>query len=261
MLRFLKSIPVVRQIGRWWVNTFLEGSTVPIYGGHAKGMLWKRRKRYIHGYWLGDFETEFQQALASVLKPGMTFFDIGANAGFYSLVAWKKIGSTGKCVSVDPDPDNCLHMKELQSINHLAQWEIVEAAVADKAGTLTFETRTQGDPGGHLTQLEHFTGDNPKGHSQREVTVLTLDDLVNRFGKPDVMKVDIEGAEWEAFRDGAGKLLTVDRPLMFIEMHGNSRAKLLQELFEKHHYQLLTLDGKAPCFNINNIFHILVKPL
>ncbi len=124
-------------------------------------MLWKRRKRYINGYWMGDFEPAFQHALASTLHPGMTFFDVGANAGFYSLVAW----------------------------------EIVEEAMAGTPGILTFQTSTGGDSRGHLVNMETFPGDNPQGARFRKVKADTLDHLVTRYGKPDVIKVDIEGAE------------------------------------------------------------------
>lgn len=260
MIRFLKSLPIVRQTGRWWVNTFLEGTVTPIYQGQAQGMLWQRRKRYVHGYWLGDFELDFQQALANSLKPGMTFFDVGANAGFYSLVAWKQIGPAGKCVSIDPDPDNCVHMNELKRLNKLDRWEIVEEAVAGQEGTLTFQTSVLGDSGGHLIGLQLFTGDNPLGKNFREVHATTLDDLTRRFGKPDVIKVDIEGAEWEAFRDGAAQLLSVHRPVMFLELHGFERARLLQALFEQHRYTLKTLTGQPATFPHNDIFHVVAHP-
>ena len=260
MVRFLKSLPFIRQAGRWWVNTFMEGSVTPIYQGEAQGMLWKRRKRYINGYWLGDFEPAFQHALASTLHPGMTFFDVGANAGFYSLVAWKKIGPSGKCVSVDPDPDNCAHMQELKQINKLVAWEIVEEAMAGTPGILTFQTSTGGDSGGHLVNMETFPGDNPQGERFRKVKADTLDHLVARYGKPDVIKVDIEGAEWEVFRDGARELLTTHRPIMLMELHGKGRADRILNLFEQNDYRLTTLTGEPAAFPVNDIFHVIARP-
>src|SRR5262245_30683680 len=142
MFRAVKSFPLVRQLGRWWVNTFLEGTTTPIRRGGAQDMLWIRRRRYINSFWTGDFEPAFQAVVVSMLKPGMTFYDVGANAGFYSLVACKQIGATGKCISVDPDPQNCAHMHELKRINNLDNWQIVEAAVSGSIGKLIFETRS-----------------------------------------------------------------------------------------------------------------------
>jgi len=260
MLRYFKSIPIVRQIARWCISVFLEGSIVPIHAGHAEGMLWRRRRRYINSYWTGDFEPAFQTALAAELKPGMTFFDLGANAGFYSLMARKLVGQEGKCVSVDPDPGNCSHMMDLKEINKIDNWVILQEAIAGEIGTAIFQTRDEGDPGGHLITLRKFTGENPQGQNHREVKSTTPDALIDRHGKPHVVKIDIEGAEWEAISQGSSRLLGEARPVILLEIHGNERAYLIREVFERHGYELLTLQGRPTTFESNDIFHVVARP-
>src|SRR5438105_683500 len=134
VVAFTRKLPGIRQLGRLWVNNYAEGSITPIRFGPARGLLWKRSHTYVNDYWLGTFEPAFQDALARRIKPGMTVFDIGANAGFYSLLARKLVGPQGRSISVDPDPKNCENIQTLREINHFDRWEVLQAALSDRIG-------------------------------------------------------------------------------------------------------------------------------
>ncbi len=260
MIRQLKNIPGLRQVGRWYVNTFMEGSVTPIRSGYAKDMLWVRRRRYVNAMWIGDYEEPMQQAIAKLLKPGCTFYDIGANAGFFSLMAWKCIGPTGKVVSVDPDRANQQHLQEIKLINKLDNWQLVQEAIDGKMGTTIFEYEFEGDSGGHLAQRQHFEGDNPVHRKQYEVPSTTMDDLFRRHGKPDVIKLDIEGSEYEAFKTGAEEMMSNYRPSLVLELHGIDRARFVQSRLIEHRYILQTLTGDPVRFENNAIYHAVAIP-
>src|SRR5258706_14337105 len=106
MLEMVGKVPVVGSALRKLARRFPEGSVVEIRAGVAAGYKWKRHHRYVNGYWLGHYELEIQDLLKHELKAGQTFFDVGANAGFFTLVAAKLVGLAGRCVAFDPAPDD-----------------------------------------------------------------------------------------------------------------------------------------------------------
>src|SRR2546422_9879100 len=101
LIELLRWMPLVGAALRWYARRFSEGSVVTILSGYARGMKWRRHHRYVNGYWLGQYELSVQAALARELKPGAVFFDVGANAGFFTMIAASKIGPMGKCVAFD----------------------------------------------------------------------------------------------------------------------------------------------------------------
>ncbi|HMO36442.1 MAG TPA: FkbM family methyltransferase [Gemmatales bacterium] len=261
MLQLLRRIPLIRQVGSWYIHTFLEGSVTPIRTGHARGLLWVRRRRYLHSMWLGDYETALQEALVKLLAPGQTFYDIGANAGFFSLLASRMVGPDDRVFSVDPDRANHAHMQELKKHNQLAHWALLQEAVDGQPGTMRFEYSFEGDSGGRLGQRQNFEGDDPSRLTNfYEVPTTTFDHLFERHGKPDVVKIDIEGSEFESFKTGAERLLTEYRPAMILELHGLDRARYVTERLQQQGYSISQLDGTPATFVQNAIYHVVAQP-
>src|SRR5260221_11618282 len=116
---FVGRLPLISSCLRWYASHYVEGSVIRIRQGHAAGFLWKRHHRYVNGYWIGHYEFPIQEALKRELKLGDTFYDVGANAGFFTLVAARLIGPQGKCVAFDPSPDNYASVTEQIQLNSL----------------------------------------------------------------------------------------------------------------------------------------------
>jgi FkbM family methyltransferase len=180
---------------------------VPILSGPLRGKRWIAGSS-IADAWLGTYEADKQALFARTVTPGSVVFDIGAHAGFYTLLASALAGPTGRVFAFEPMPGNLAHIREHLRLNGITNVTVIEKAVADTAGVATF-TATGHDSQGHLA---------PGGELQ--VEIVSLDEMVGQ-GKlplPDFVKMDIEGAEVRAL-NGARKLLAQRHPTIFLGTH------------------------------------------
>jgi FkbM family methyltransferase len=212
LIQTIGHVPLVGSALRWWARRYPENSVVTIKHGEAAGYRWRRHHRYVNGYWIGQYELPLQGVLKRELKAGQTFFDVGANAGFFTLVAAKLVGPAGKCIAFDPAPANIESVREQIELNALAHVTPVQQAVGDQVGQSTFSFAGAGSASGHL-------GHGDSSEEQIVVHVTTLDDAVDQFGPPDLVKMDIEGAETIAL-PAAKRTLAEIRPTWLIELHG-----------------------------------------
>lgn len=90
-----------------------------------------------HGCWLGTYESEKQCAISRFVKPGMTVFDIGAHAAFYTLAFSRLVGETGKVWAFEPLAGKVDYLLRHIRLNLLDNVKLMQAAVADKNGIAT----------------------------------------------------------------------------------------------------------------------------
>ena len=229
----VKRIPVLGpMLYKLYLTTFHdEGKHQTITGGRNKGLVWINYMRTKHPAYLdGTWEVETQDAIANALKPGDTFFDVGANAGFMSILAARLVGDKGKVVSFEPHPETWKQMDSLMKANNFSQSLTVQKAVSDSDGTISFAD----DLDSVMLSIE---GQSVHGKPSRTITVpcTTLDTLCQdeTYGIPDVIKIDIEGAEIFALR-GAMEILKKHAPILIVELHGaeihQDYLKLMAEL-------------------------------
>jgi FkbM family methyltransferase len=237
IVHFLGRVPVAGAVLRWLASRYEEGSVVTVQHGLNAGLKWRRHHRYVNGYWIGHYELEVQRALARELKPGMTVYDLGANAGFFSVLAARLVGPEGKCVAFDPMPENCASIREQCELNPGLRIEVIQAAVADTTGRGRFAGQAPGCSMGHLA-----TGSDPAS-ALTEVAMLTLDHAAERYGPPDFVKVDVEGAE-AAVLEGAPTVLNKIRPVLLLEIHGPSCLGAVHALLDRAGYCAFTLEGQ-----------------
>lgn len=167
----------------------------------------------------GLYELDTYRLLRRLLKPGMRFIDCGANIGYFTLLAAKLVGSGGRVDAIEPDPLNRQRLIENVHRNGLADVVRVHAvAVAAQPATVTLFHPGE-DEGNHGQASLFSTG----GSAERfEVQAVRLDDLIDDV--PDVIKMDIEGAELDALR-GATKLMqSPNPPKLIIEYNPASAA-------------------------------------
>ena len=172
-------------------------------------------------YLYGCYDYPITRLIETLIAPGMVFFDVGANAGFESLVA------STKCAEVfafEPLPSNLQRIRRNIEINGLKNVTVIEKAVGDREGSATLYVPESDNSG--LASLNQMAG-----AKAIDVPVITLDRFVRELGlkRVDVMKIDIEGAEVMAF-EGAKELLSAAKaPDVIFGAHpGSDAAKWLE---------------------------------
>lgn len=81
-----------------------RGLAVPILQGPLRGARWLVGAA-THGCWLGSYELAKQLAFARWLAPGRVVYDLGAHAGFYTLLAARPVGPAGRVHAFEPLPE------------------------------------------------------------------------------------------------------------------------------------------------------------
>lgn len=181
---------------------------MPILQGPLKGQRWIVGAGN-HGYWLGSYESEMQWLYRAEIRPGDVIYDIGANVGFYTLLAAKLTGSEGRVFAFEPLPRNLAHLNQHLELNKVENVQVVAAAVADRGGEATFSDSS--DPSmGHLS-----------AQGSVKVKTVSLDQWrANEWSPPPhLIKIDVEGAEQKVLI-GARQLLLEHRPIILLATHG-----------------------------------------
>jgi FkbM family methyltransferase len=208
-----------------------------VQSGFAKGMWMHLRIPDEAGFWRGEHEPEVQTTLSAIVRPADVVYDVGAHVGSMALGAARLVGAVGKVVAFDGDPGNVLRLRENSARNGLdARLQIVHAAVWShaSAGGISFRQARDGTSQGGV----EAEGQRPvlaDGEIIR-VPAITLDDFVAAGGPlPHVIKIDVEGGEFEVLR-GAANLLRMQRPFLIVEVHHQRVDRQIRALLEEFHY-------------------------
>jgi len=164
----------------------------------------------------GEYEPHVARPLRAALRPGAVFVDVGANVGYYSLLAARAVGEHGKVVAFEPSPANLkvLLLNKLTSgLDHLTVYPF---AVSDREGLLSLMKIVSIASSRRVTEdeLRHLTDADL-------VYATTLDRALAGEPRVDVIKCDIDGHDFLAMR-GATEVLRQRRPLVFAELNPNT---------------------------------------
>jgi FkbM family methyltransferase len=151
----------------------------------------------------GGYEPSTQAVLRRYLKPGDVFIDAGANEGFFTVIGSGLVGPAGRVVAVEPQGRLQAVIRRNLELNQCGNVSVVQAALSGERGTLSLALTSEMDPGGSsLFRMTKYK------LPEESVRVITLGDLLHeaQITVCQLMKVDIEGAEYDAFL-AAGELL------------------------------------------------------
>ena len=169
--------------------------------------------------YLNQVEPEQSEALLGILKPGDIFFDIGANVGYYTLLASKRIGNKGLVYAFEPLIRNIYYLSRHVNLNHATNVVIISAACADVVNIARFSFGQNTAEGHILTTSADIGNVSPKDRSL--VPVVTVDAVSALLSvQPNVLKIDVEGAELAVLR-GARATLYSARPYIFLSVHSD----------------------------------------
>ena len=191
-------------------------------------------------------ESEVESALLGLLRPGDTVYDIGANIGWFSLLAARKVGPGGAVVAFEPSISNAAYCKSNAAANQLGNIAVIPAAVGDRDGWATFAADTS---------LKARLSDQ----GRERVPILSLDRWLSETGQPppQVIKMDVEGAECAALR-GMGGVLREQRPTLIIELHDSNAA--VAELLDAAGYRHRPIDHPGSTREAPWWVHVLAEP-
>jgi len=234
----LEGIPIAHKAYKWVTTRTGEGKVYEIERGPMAGLRWRRRNNLPYWYHVGLYEPETSRFLADRLRPGDTVWDLGANAGYHTLMAARAVGPSGRVLAVEPDPGTCAILRDQMELNGLRNWTLVQAAVSDRAGRTLLVQRPSDPRGNALQAIDNPAIDNKQGDVV-EVPSLTMDDLAASHPRPRLIKMDIEGAEVLALPGGRNLLSGPDRPEhLLVAVHGDEAREFCRTYLRELGYSV-----------------------
>jgi FkbM family methyltransferase len=183
-----------------------------------------------------------------VVNPSV-FWDVGGNVGYYSWIALS-LNPDVEVVLFEPDKTNIELIKKTISKNNLKTAEIIEAAVSEEDGILEFLTDPISGATGcinSVSQLDNMTSLHHDFGLNKVVSVksISLDSLVKTSRPPDVVKIDVEGAEHLVI-SGAKQMIQTYKPVVVMETTNNEMI----DWFESVGYRVERIDnGNILCIS------------
>ena len=139
----------------------------------------------------GFWEPHISGLIQSRLRPGDVFCDVGAHIGYYTLLAAKAVGPAGTAIAIEPHRPFFDMLRAHVTLNKLGNVRAVQAAVAERPGTVALFHGPKGNSG--MTTTVASRGHGVAG----EARALPLEEILqpNEIARLRLVKIDIEGAE------------------------------------------------------------------
>jgi len=170
-------------------------------------------------YLTGCYEPPTARVIATLLNPNDTFIDIGANSGFFTLLASHCVGSNGRVLAFEPVPSMRSRLQGNLSLNAAENVVIHDIALSNQAGEQLFHEGPTGHKG--LSSLRSLTNEA----TTFSVKTMPLDDLLDDKFAVNLIKIDVEGAE-QLVLNGMKQLLARQKPHIVIEVTDSYLAAL-----------------------------------
>ncbi len=169
-------------------------------------------------FFAGVYEPQVTALVSQLLQPGMTFVDVGANWGYFTLLAAARVGGGGRVAALEPDPRLFQVLRANLDLNYLTRVDALAIAAADRCGTLVLEGFDEAGGNFGLSRLATTPADGVRAFS---VEAKTLDVLLHdlQIQTVHLLKMDIEGGEGAAVAGLRGYLGSGAIERLIIELH------------------------------------------
>lgn len=216
----------------------------------------------------GQFEPETVTLFDRLLKSGMTFMDVGAHVGQYTLLASTRVGLSGQVHSFEPDTETFACLKKNVVLNGFNNVQVNRKALGKENGTVEF----------YLSSLETMGSNSlkkPPHYSGRtiQIEVQRLSDYMEENGiqSLDVVKIDVEGAEYEMI-DSSRDVFSRYKPAIIIEFNRSAGSKFgrglrdLDTLLQELDYRLFRIEANGLRPYVEDVdgpklFNVLAVPI
>jgi len=208
-----------------------------------------------------------------VVKEGNMVVDLGANIGYFTLLAAKLVGENGKVFAFEPEPQNYSYLKKNIKLNNYNNVETLQKAVSDRNGKTELYVCSY-DTGHHsINQYNGIEAYSRGRHTEKhsiEIETVALDSfLEGKTDHVDVIKMDVEGAEALALTGMDGLLRRNEKTKMFIEFFplliekmGNSPREFISKLLNDYHFSIYIIPDdydaqKSEMIKINDVEDVM----
>lgn len=230
---YIRYFPIVAGKRALWnrlVHPYLawhsyKFQTFTIFGSKMSGDTQDILQQYL--YYFGVWESNLTHFITRRLAPGDTFIDVGANIGYFSLLASKIVGETGRVVAIEASPRIFSALRSNIACNQARNIRVVNMAVSHCNGFLRLYMGTEFNSGLTTTREERGL------EFECEIEARPLDAILSsrELETARFIKIDVEGAEWDVVA-GMGRLLR----------SGRSDLEVMVEVSP----ELLASQGKCP---------------
>ncbi|HEY7171839.1 MAG TPA: FkbM family methyltransferase [Vicinamibacterales bacterium] len=213
-------------------------------------------------HFFGAYEPEVRAEIRRRLRPGDTAIDVGANAGWHTLLMACRVGPGGRVVAIEPNRSSRERLEHAIAINRLTHVRVDSRALADREGTRPFEAPPAGDVWDGTGRLVGDGEVRVKPDATTTVNVTTIDALAaeHSLDRVALIKIDVEGWEPAVLR-GAANVLRTSRPALifeydaaYVERSGTNAAELVSWL-RTFGYQLHILRPRGAPLRVAALGH------
>jgi len=258
-----------RRVEPLWNGLFERASTKHGYLTHLNGDEFRLTYEYAARYDRADradrgiYEPIFYSAFARETRPGMQVLDVGGHVGFFALAAALRTGPTGHVHVFEPTPET---VRILERHIKLNGWEdrvtVFPGVMADKDGEMTFYTHgTSMASSLSRANTVDLNPERPKQAESLTVPAITLDSYCHSNDiRPDVIKIDVEGAELLVLQGGRAVLGSC-KPVILCEVHTRHLANCggSPQQFERFVDELGYVTDPLDTPNQNGIYHTVLR--
>jgi FkbM family methyltransferase len=158
----------------------------------------------------GAYEPHVTAVFRDRVRPGMHVLDIGANIGYYTMLSASLVGREGSVTAIEPNPDSAKLLEASRRANSFDNVTVLQVAAGRELGLLVLHgsfgnVMTSAAPDKVAALINATT-----------VPSFRVDDLIPRDRKIDFVKIDVEGAEYNALL-GASDLIKRCHPTIVSE--------------------------------------------
>jgi FkbM family methyltransferase len=229
--KFFRTLPPFKgknKVGIFFINLLTnyqsDQECIVTFGMRDRGIMRIDLRTFERqAFFTGEYDYGIIQRLSSILKPGCTVLDVGANIGFYSIalgLRLKQLSSGAQLWAIEPITSNFKRLVEMIDINELEDIvKPVNCAFGNQEGEVLFhlESKANSETGNAVWIKES----NANFLQTNCISYMTkLDDFAikNHITSCELIKLDIEGAELE-FLQGASEFVSKFRPIIFSEFN------------------------------------------
>ena len=202
----------------------------------------------------GCYEPDVTIAMLRVLREGDTVIDVGANIGYFTLLAQKMVGASGRVFAFEPGSNNLPHLINNISLNGENTITVLTQPLSDRAEQVAFYLNAD-NSGGNALWNPALWPDNTKSRELQQQEIMSAQRLdFYQIKNPRLIKIDTEGAETKILTGAEQTIREYKPPFILAEINVfglqqlGSSSQQLRELMRDFGYEtfLLFMGGELP---------------